>query len=65
MSQQLDSSTQRIIRDFETVKQDLQKLHSKLVHIEEEKDKEMRLLKQRELVINSYKIDIIFIFMCV
>ncbi len=48
MSQHLTSSTQQIIRDFETIKQELQTLHNKLVQIEEEKDREMRMTKQKE-----------------
>ena len=39
-----------MLKDFENVQQDLKMLHDKLVQIEKEKDREMRLLKQKELV---------------
>ena len=48
LSQHLTTSTRQIIRDFENIKQELQTLHSKLVQIEEEKDREMRMIKQKE-----------------
>ena len=37
-----------MLKDFETAKNDLQSLYSSLLHIEEEKDKEMRMMKQKQ-----------------
>ena len=54
--------------DFDNTKTSLEKLHSKLVQIEGEKDRERRLTKQREWVRNLWyivekkRISIIFVF---
>lgn len=48
LSTQLEHSTTHMLKDFENVQQDLEMLHDKLVQIEKEKDREMRLLKQKE-----------------
>ena len=45
---QIEQSTVDTQRDLHTCQNDLEKLHEKLVQIESEKDKERRLIKQRE-----------------
>ena len=45
---QTEQSTADTQRDLHTCQNDLEKLHEKLVQIESEKDKERRLIKQRE-----------------
>lgn len=45
---QLEQSTNIMLKDIDSVRKDLETLHSKLVQIEKEKDREMRLLKQKE-----------------
>jgi thioesterase domain-containing protein len=50
---QLEQTTNMTMKDFETAQHDLEMLYNKLVQIELEKDKERRLLKQRERVIEE------------
>ena len=45
---QVEASTQTMLRDIELMQQDLHKLRNKLLQIEEEKDREQRLMKQKE-----------------
>lgn len=53
LAQQLNQSTDHMLKDFETAKNDLQSLYSRLLHIEEEKDKEMRMMKQKQRVMEE------------
>lgn len=50
MATSLDQSTQQILKDFEIIQHDLDTLYTKLSNIEKEKDREMRLLKQKAYV---------------
>lgn len=54
LAQQISLSTERTMADFDNTKTSLEKLHSKLVQIEGEKDRERRLTKQREWVRNLW-----------
>ena len=45
---QIEHSTQDMMRDLESFRLELERLHEKLVQIESEKDRERRLTKQRE-----------------
>ena len=55
LSVQVEASTQSMIRDIDLFQQDLHKLCKKLIQIEEEKDRERRLMKQKELVASRAK----------
>ena len=48
LASQLEHSTQGTLRDLEGCRQELERLHEKLVQIESEKDRERQLIKQRE-----------------
>lgn len=48
VAQQIALSSERTVSDFDGTKMNLEKLYSKLVQIEGEKDRERRLTKQRE-----------------
>ena len=48
LGSQVEASTQSMLREISAVKEELQSLHDKLVRIEEEKDRERRLNKQKE-----------------
>ena len=50
VAQQIALSSERTVSDFDGTKMNLEKLYSKLVQIEGEKDRERRLTKQREWV---------------
>lgn len=52
----LSQVTEQILRDFEIIQKEIASLHVKLCYIEEEKDKELRLLKQKQYValVNAY-----------
>lgn len=45
---QVEASTQSMLREINSVQEELNNLHSKLVKIEKEKDRERRLAKQKE-----------------
>ncbi len=45
---QIELSTERTFREFEACQSEAEALHEKLVQIENEKDRERRLTKQRE-----------------
>ena len=45
---QFELSTADTMRDLENFRQELERLHEKLVQIESEKDRERQLTKQRE-----------------
>lgn len=48
LAAQIEHSTQDALRDLQNCRQDLERLHEKLVQIESEKDRERQLIKQRE-----------------
>ena len=48
LGSQVEASTQSMLREINGVQDELQSLHDKLARIEEEKDRERRLIKQKE-----------------
>ena len=45
---QVEASSQHTLADFQAIRADLERRHTTLLQIEEEKDREKRLVKQRE-----------------
>ena len=48
MTTHLNQVTEQTLREYDVIDEQLSSLHVKLCQIEEEKDKELRLLKQKE-----------------